>query len=350
MTIRKLALLPLFALVALAAASATAAPPRGEGKLELLTWEGYAQRQWVVPFERSTGCSVSARYASSSTEMAQLMRERGRFDLVSASGDIARLLVVDRSVRALDPTRVRAVRNFFAPLQSPVSAGGKQYGVATLWGPNLLMYDPAKVSPAPRSWAVLYDERYRGRVTIPNNALQIADAALYLGVRDPFELTKPRLNAAIALLRRQRPLVRSYWGQATDEVRLFEDGLAWLGSGWSWQVDRLRERDVAVRAVVPREGATAWLDSWMLGAAAPHPRCAYAWLNWISQPAVQAELARDFGGTPVNRLACARVKCDFVDDIGRMRFWKTPVRDCGDGRKTCMDYAVWLAAWQRVIR
>jgi putative spermidine/putrescine transport system substrate-binding protein len=44
-----------------------------EGKLNLIAWEGYAQPQWVNPFEKATGCQVSVKYAGSSSEMVSLM-------------------------------------------------------------------------------------------------------------------------------------------------------------------------------------------------------------------------------------------------------------------------------------
>ncbi len=34
-----------------------------EGQLNLIAWEGYAQPQWVKPFEQATGCQVNAKYA-----------------------------------------------------------------------------------------------------------------------------------------------------------------------------------------------------------------------------------------------------------------------------------------------
>jgi putative spermidine/putrescine transport system substrate-binding protein len=40
-----------------------------EGQLNLIAWEGYAQPQWVKPFEAATGCQVSAKYAGSSNVM-----------------------------------------------------------------------------------------------------------------------------------------------------------------------------------------------------------------------------------------------------------------------------------------
>src|SRR4051794_32525975 len=57
----------------------------GEGKLTLIAWEGYTQPQWVKPFEKDTGCQVSAKYGGSSNEMVTLMRQGGggQYDMVS---------------------------------------------------------------------------------------------------------------------------------------------------------------------------------------------------------------------------------------------------------------------------
>src|SRR2546423_14147342 len=46
----------------------------GEGQLNVIAWEGYAQPQWVKPFEQKTGCQVNAKYAGSSDEMVTFMR------------------------------------------------------------------------------------------------------------------------------------------------------------------------------------------------------------------------------------------------------------------------------------
>ncbi|MGA3362764.1 MAG: spermidine/putrescine ABC transporter substrate-binding protein, partial [Solirubrobacteraceae bacterium] len=35
---------------------------KGEGKLNLIAWEGYAQPEWVQPFEKATGCQVNVKY------------------------------------------------------------------------------------------------------------------------------------------------------------------------------------------------------------------------------------------------------------------------------------------------
>ena len=32
----------------------------------------------------------------------------------------------------------------------------------------------------------------------------------------------------------------------------------------------------------------------------------------------------------------------------RIHFWKTPIADCGNGKKDCMDYNAWQQAWTQI--
>jgi putative spermidine/putrescine transport system substrate-binding protein len=343
----------------------------GEGRLMLVAWEGYTEKQWVAPFERASGCEVSTKYAASSDEMVTLMRSGGggRYDMVSASGDASLWLISGKDVQPVNVNLLPQFRNFVRPLQAPAhnTVEGVHYGLSLLWGPNTLLYDTTKVKPAPRSWAAIYDPRYRGRITVPDNPIQIADAALFLSKRrpglkiaDPYELDGLQFAAVLGLLRKQRPLVRRYWTSASDEINLFKRGRTWLGPAWHYQTARLVAAKEPVRELIPSEGVTAWADSWLLSARATHPNCAYRWLRWVSSPRVQAQQAVFFGATPANRLACR-----YMDLIERgscasyhanaplsyyksIRFWKTPVTDCGNGKQNCADYARWVRAWQEL--
>jgi putative spermidine/putrescine transport system substrate-binding protein len=355
-----------------AAKSVPATAGKGEGKLTMIAWEGYLDPKWVKPFEQQTGCQVQAKYAGSSDEMVTLMRSGGggQYDMVSASGDASLRLVYGGDVAVVDVGRVPAWKQFFKGFQSPPNntVGGKHYGISLQWGPNTLMYQTAKVKPAPTSWSAIYDPKFKGKITVPNNPIQIADAALYLSktkpalkISDPYELNKQQFDAAIALLKQQRPLVKKYWGLASDEISLFRNGDAIIGASWPYTTGQLQAAKVPVKEVIPKEGATGWLDTWMLSAKAKHPECAYLWYQYISSPKVQALQAVTWGETPVNKLACpemdklAKGSCaqyhanapeSFYSSI---RFWKTPLADCGNGKKDCMDYSKWVTAWNQVI-
>jgi putative spermidine/putrescine transport system substrate-binding protein len=340
--------------------------------LTLIAWEGYTDKSWARPFEQQTGCKVRAKYAGSSDEMVTLMRSGGggQYDMVSASGDASLRLIFGKDVEPVNVGLVPDYKNFFKTFQSPPNntVDGKHYGVSLQWGPNTLLYNTKKVKPAPKSWSAIYDAKYKGRITVPNNPIQIADVALYLsktkpelGIKDPYELTQSQFAAAIDLVKQQKPLVKKYWGLASDEISLFKNGDAWIGASWPYQTNTLKAAKVPVADLIPKEGTTGWLDTWMLSSKAKHPNCAYKWLAYISTPKVQAQQAIFFGETPVNKLACtemnklskgscAQYHANAPESYYRsIKFWKTPLADCGNGKKECVDYTKWVSAWNQAI-
>jgi len=347
-----------------------AAIGKGEGSLSMLAMPGYAEKKLVSPFERATGCKVAVQYTSSADEMTTLMRGGGAgIDVVSASGDASLRLVRDGDVAPLNVRLIPSWKDFFAAFRSPPTntVRGKHYGLSVQFAPDLLLYNSVKVQH-PSSWSVLYAPGKRGKVTVPDNPMFIADAALYLAkakpalrITDPYELTQAQFAAVVRLLKAQRPRVQSYWRTATDEIASFKTGAVVYGAAWPYQQAELKKAKVPVKAAAPKEGMTGWLDSWMLSAKAKHPNCAYRWLSYVATPAVQAHQAVFYGGTPVNRLACplmdklaanscASYRADAPARYYRsITFWKTPLIDCGDDRgRTCVPYSGWVSAWTRI--
>jgi putative spermidine/putrescine transport system substrate-binding protein len=344
---------------------------KGEGVLNLVAWEGYTQPDWVKPFTQETGCKVHAKYAGSSDEMVTLMRQSGgsQYDMVSASGDASLRLIRGHNVKPINVDLIPAWKDFIPQLKSPAhnTVDGKHYGISLQWGPNTLLYNTQKVKPAPTSWSAIYSSKYKGQITVPDNPIQIADAALYLsktqpdlGIEDPYELNEKQLDAAVNLLKQQKPLIKKYWALASDEIDLFKNGDAVIGASWPYQTNTLKAAKVPVKDLIPKEGATGWADTWMLAAKAKHPNCAYKWMAYISEPKPQAQQAIYFGETPANTKACkvmdqlskgscAQYHADApASYFNRIKFWKTPIADCGNGKKDCMDYTVWQQKWTEI--
>jgi putative spermidine/putrescine transport system substrate-binding protein len=364
------------------ASAATSTPPtqgmtpqssvgKGEGALSLIAWEGYTQPQWVKPFTQSTGCKVSVKYAGSSSEMVSLMANGGggQYDLVSASGDADLRLIYGGNVKPVNMKLIPAAQQFHPFLKAPSfnTINGVHYGVSYEFGPNVLLYSTKAFKTAPTSWSVLYNKAYKGKITVPNNPIQIADAALYLAkakpllkITDPYELTQTQFNAAVNLLKGQHPLIKKYWDLASQEISMFTNGSVVAGAAWPYQTNTLQGAKVAVKDTIPSEGATGWADTWLLAKNAPHPNCAYKWMQYASTPKVQAEQALYFGETPANTQACAIM--DKLQAGGcaayhanapesyfaTIKFWKTPLAACGNGKNNCVDFTKWQQAWTTI--
>jgi putative spermidine/putrescine transport system substrate-binding protein len=278
-------------------------------------------------------------------------------------------LIYGKDVQAIDTSKIPDFKNFNPAFQSPPNntVGGVHYGISLQWGPNTLMYNTKLVKPAPTSWSAIYSPTYKGKITVPDNPIQIADAALYLmktqpslGITDPYELNSAQFNATIALLTQQKPLIKKYWALASDEIDLFKNGDAVIGASWPYQLSQLVAAKAPVKDLIPKEGATGWLDTWMVSAHTKNLDCAYKWLAYISTPKVQAEQAVNYGETPVNSKACpimdtlAKGSCAQYHAnaplayFKQIHFWKTPVANCGNGKSDCMDYTAWQQAWTQL--
>ncbi len=342
--------------------------PTGEGALNLVDWGGYVTTLWQKPFQDATGCKIHVQDAGSSGEMLSLMANGGggNWDMVSASGDIGLQLIYDGDVKPMNMDLIPDWKNFAAPFKSPAfnTINSIHYGVSLQWGPNTLLYSSDKFPTAPTTWGVLYDRQYNGLVTVPDNPIQIADAALYLSVHDPslkitdpYELTQKQFNAVVSLLKQQKPLVKKYWTGVSDEETLFKNGDVVAGAAWPLMTSDLKLAGAHTADTIPSEGATGWADSWMLATNAPHPNCAYRWAAWISTAKVQAEQAINYGETPVNSMACAEMEALSPGSCAafhanapeayfkNIKFWKTPMTMCDDGTNSCVPYSQWQTAW-----
>ena len=345
---------------------------KGEGTLNLIAWEGYAQPQWVTPFTKATGCKVNVKYAGSSSEMVSLMANGGghQYDLVSASGDADLRLIYGGNVKPINIKLIPSWNQFRPFLKAPSfnTINGRHYGISYEFGPNVLLYSKKTFPTAPASWSVLYNSKYKGKVTVPDNPIQIADAALYLskskpslGITDPYELTQTQFSAAVNLLKSEHPLIKKYWDLASQEISLFQNGSVVVGAAWPYQTNTLQAAGAKVADTIPSEGATGWADTWLLATNAPHPNCAYKWMAYVSTPKIQAQEAIYFGETPANTQACAIMNtlqkggCAAYHAnapesyFSTIKFWKTPLSTCDNGKSNCVDFTQWQQAWTQII-
>lgn len=357
----------------------------GEGEVSIVAWAGYIERgdtdpafDWVTGFEAATGCMVRVQVAATSDEMVALMNE-GNFDLVTASGDASLRLVAGGRVQPVNIDLIPSWDTVDERLQNApwhtVDTDGdgvaEHYGTPYQWGSNVLMYNTEAFGDSPPdSWSVVFEEQTlpdgqsnQGRIQAYDGPIYIADAALYLmyhnpelGITNPYALDREQFEAALNLLRQQRTLVARYWHDAFIQIDDFVNEGVVASSSWPFQVNLLRADGHPIDSVVPVEGATGWADTTMMHTDAPHPNCAYMWMEHSLNPQLQGDLAAWFGSVPAVPSACEGndllgadgCVINGIENFDRIAFWQTPVADCGDGRQ-CVPYYEWVTNYIAVI-
>ncbi len=346
----------------------------GEGQVDIIAWAGYIENgstdaayDWVTAFTEATGCVVNVKVAATSDEMVSLMNQGG-VDLVTASGDASNRLIAGGTVQPINIDLIPSYKNVDERLQNAAwhTVNGVHYGTPYQWGANVLMYNTEVFPEAPTSWDVVFEEMTlpdgqsnKGRVQAYDGAIYIADAALYLkahnpelGIGDPYELNQAQFDAAVALLKSQRELVSRYWHDVVVQMEDFTNEGTVASSSWPYQVNLLQFDGKPIASVIPSEGATGWADTTMMHVNAPHPNCAYMWMEHSLDPKVQGDVAAWFGSVPAVPAACSA--SDLLTDTGcatngfdnfdKIQFWKTPTCEGGD----CVPYSKWVEAYNEI--
>jgi putative spermidine/putrescine transport system substrate-binding protein len=350
-----------------------------EGEVDIVAWPGYIERgandpayDWVTAFEKESGCKVNVKDAATSDEMVQLMNAGG-YDLVTASGDASLRMIRGGIVQEVDISRIPSYNTVDKRLQNAPwhTVNGKHYGVSYQWGPNVLMYNTTVFPEAPTSWDVVFHEQTlpdgksnKDRVQAYSGPIYIADAALYLkahnpqlGITDPYELNQEQFDAAVSLLKEQRKIVPKYWGDYLLQEEDFTNEGFVASSSWPLQVNQLITAGQPISSTIPSEGATGWADTTMMAKNAPHPNCAYLWLEHSINPKVQGDVAAWFGSAPAVPAACTAsdllgpdgCKANGYDTFDKIYFWRTPVADCGNGKTDCITYDKWTEAFTAIV-
>jgi putative spermidine/putrescine transport system substrate-binding protein len=345
----------------------------GEGAVNIVGWAGYVENgstdpnvDWVTGFEKETGCKVNFKVGSTSDEMVSLMQS-GEYDVVSASGDASLRLIYGGDVAPVNTDLIPNYSDVFdnLKLQPWNSVDGVAYGVPHGRGANLLAYRTDIVKPAPTSWGAVFDANspYKGKITAYDSPIYIADAALYLmktqpdlGITYPYALDQKQFDAAVELLKAQKPLIGEYWGDYLKHVASLKSGATVLGTTWQVNINLAKGEGTKVEGIKPSEGSTGWSDTWMVSSKAQHPNCAYLWMNHIISPVANAGVAEWFGEAPSNVKSC-----DLTSDKNHcatfhanddaywqdVYYWNTATETCLDGRKDvkCVPYSEWVKAW-----
>jgi spermidine/putrescine transport system substrate-binding protein/spermidine/putrescine transport system permease protein len=275
----------------------------GDRQLNVYIWSNYIAPETVRRFEQRHRVRVNVDvYDSNEALIAKMQSGNVDYDVVCPSTYTVQGLVAQGLLRPLDWSALPHATNLDPRFLDRPHDPGNRYSIPYFWGTTGIAYLKSRVGSVD-SWSALWDPRYRGRILMLDDARETFMAALRrrgLGVNT----TDPgALRAAQAMLVAQRPLVRAYNSSSFEDVLLSGD--VWLAQGWNGQFARAMAQDPDIAYVVPKEGSSLFLDSLAVPRDAPHPGLAHAFLDFVMEAEVAAEICRTMQYSSPNRAALA---------------------------------------------
>jgi spermidine/putrescine transport system substrate-binding protein len=286
--------------------------------LRILAWDGYVPENKIVEFEKL----IKTKYGKDikiqlNTEVSDpqnfydaLRIEKA--DIITPAHNIIkdkRFDFIEKNL--LSPVDLSNVPNYKAVIPSMknadyISRGSQVFGVPFAHGPYGLVYNTDKIKTAPDSWNVLWDPRYKGAYAVSRDyyEVNIYITALAMGYRgdalwDIGKLNNPSFKEKLNQLGKNA--ARFWIGVDTpDDLK----GLS-LGTSWGFSLPELKIMGENWKMAEPKEGATSWIDNFVLGASlmknASLKIIAEEWLNFVISPEYQAVVVvRQLNSAPVN--------------------------------------------------
>ena len=314
--------------------------------LSLLVWEGYADPSFVRAFEESHQCRVTASYMGSSDELVAKLRggSASNYDVISPSSDVATMIVRAGLAAPLDISKIAFYTQLSPKLRSLplVRVDEKIYGVPFTWGPNPLLYDTTAFPKPPDSWAVLWDPRFHGKISVWDELSTLYMAAQLLGYDKPdpshlYNLSDDELERVKQKLLALKPNIRKIWTTGGELTNLFENHEVVAAMGWPLMTNQLRKAHFPIGETIPKENTTGWIDHLMITAASEHKDLARDFLAYMIEARTQKQVADVTGYVPANPQAAQfmtdedrrNLHLDDVDNyMARIYFWQqVPRRD-----------------------
>jgi spermidine/putrescine-binding protein len=308
--------------------------------LNLLVWEGYADPSFVKGFEEQCKCKVSASYMGTSDELVSKLRggSASNYDVISPSSDVATMIAAAGLAAPLDLAKIPTYNQLSPKLTNMplVRVNGNVYGVPFTWGPNPLIYDASVFPQPPDRWSVLWDSKYRGKVSVWDELSTVYMAAQILGYDKPdpnqiYNLNDQQLDAVKKKLLELKPNIRKMWATGGELTNLFQNHEIVLAMGWPLNTVELKKQKFPVGETIPRENTTGWIDHLMITAASENKNLAYQFLEYMVQAKTQKMVADVTNYVPANPQAGPLMTAEqrqglHLDDVDnyqkRIYFWQ----------------------------
>jgi spermidine/putrescine transport system substrate-binding protein len=264
------------------APSASAAPtplPSPEAELNILNWTDYLADEVIASFEDQHKVKVTQSFFSTTDEMyTKLGDDGGDYDIsFPISVDVPNM--VERGVIAkLDKSFLTNIGNLGQEWANTGYDPGNEYTVPYMWWTTGVGYDPARTKEEPTSSKALWDERWKGHISMLDDWQEVFGLTLIqLGHSANTENTA-ELDEALALLKQQKPLVRTY---STDTITTMTSGDVWIGHIWGADRFAIQETIPDFAYYIPEEGGVKGSDTVATFTGSPHPIAAQMFINHL---------------------------------------------------------------------
>ena len=263
-----------------------------EKQLYMYNWSQYISPKNIDAFNAKYGISKFQYdiYDSNDALLAKLQGGATGYDIASPTAEYVPGMVQQGFVQKLDKSRLPNLVNIDPKFKDLWWDPNNDYLIPKDYGTTGILYRKTKIPAVPTSWKDFYalvKGAASGKTVFVDSMGDVFVFPLKMLGFSANSVDKAELDQARTILLDVAPHLLALDSNKYGEK--MAKGEASVSLGWTGVLTQDMAKTPDKGYVVPAEGTIFWMDSWVLLADAPHPNAAYACLDFIQDPAIQAE-------------------------------------------------------------
>ena len=281
------------------------------GELNIYIWSNYLPDDVIAEFERRYDARVNVElYDSNEALLAKLQSGGASFDIVVPSDYMVTILKGQGMLEEVDRDHLTHFSNLDPQFVGLAYDPTNQFSVPYMWGTTGIAFRKDKVAGPVDSWSVLWDANYKDRISMLDDVRETFGATLKSMGKSLNDTNPEDIAAAAARLIGQKPLVKAYDSGGFDQLLLSGD--VWVAQAYSGQIAKAMAENSRIGYVIPKEGCTMFVDNLCIPRVARNRALAVAFINFVLESRMAAEIANGTGYSSPNLAARSFIRPELL--------------------------------------
>ena len=308
----------------------------------VMIYSEYIDPSLIKDFEAKTGYKIKLELYEAQEEMICKLQndDASKYDVIIASDVVIQPMIKHGFIVPLDtnkiPNRINVAPHFLGQAYDPTNA----YSLPYLWGTTGILFRGDKVHPDSFSYSMLFDAtNTKGNFTLLNERRSMLSMVLQAIGLDANTTKQEELHKVVdyVLEVKKNPHFQGFSSSVSGRDRVLSK-TDWAAIVFNGEAQAAINKDPTLQFVIPKEGSFMWVDAMLLSSKASNVEGAYAFMNYILDAKVGAQLAKYINFATPNKASLEVIDDDFKNnrvinpnkrEIERMEFLK----DVGDASK-----------------
>lgn len=262
-------------------------------ELNVFNWSEYLPDTVIQKFEQKYGVKVNySTYSSNEEMLAKLSAGGGIFDLSVASDYVIQPMVQQGLIEPIDLNNIPNFKNLSPDFINKEYDPGNKYTVPYMGNTQSLGINPDKVKVEINSYADLWKPELKGQIVLLDDQRFVLGMVLKSLGYSGNDTDPAHLEEAKQQMLKLMPNIKAF--DSDSPKTLMINGEVSVALSWGPEIALAQREKPQVKTILPKEGLLIAFDNFVIPKGAKHKKTAEAFINFLLEPEISAEISQSF--------------------------------------------------------